>query len=765
MIPILYERTETQFTSNGLGRLSDCISCECEQELNGVYELTLVYPIVGVHYKELAEKRIILVIPDNYSEPQQFQIYKITRPLNGQVTVYAQHISYLLSGMVALPFTANSAVAALDLMKGNAAETCPFEFTTDKTTTGLLEVTEPRSMRSIMGEDEDGILGVYGGEYEFNNYKVILHEKWGADNGVTLRYGKNITDINKESDSSETYAGLVPYWKGTDDSDNDYVVTLTDPIVWPEDKSIYRDAAVPYDFSDYFEDSEGNKVEPSQAQLKAIAETTLAKLEPWTIKTNIKVSFAQLWQTDEYKEYMQLERVRICDTVTVIYDALDVSASMRVVKTNFDVLNERYISIELGDAKNDISNEINGNIQKEINASQEETMTEMQAAIANGTKRITGGFGGYVVTRLNANKKPYEILVMDDEDINEATHVWRFNNQGIGYSDRGYNGPYKQAWTIDGAFYTDWVTAGKMTANLIKAGMLSAINDSGNYWDMVSGDFVLTNKNSDRGIVYKSGVLNIDANYITSGIITSNKPSRKNPNVYWDLDEGNLIVKKGTFQLGKTSLLDAAPGVYMGLDGLSAGRVVDGSNAAPAFFCRNNNYVRVWALGFFDPSKPGSEPTIRASFITDEKTDRIYTGHGMKIGGDFSGASNNTHIRGILYATVDGGSDERFKEEITDISTDDAVEFIKKTRPVTFRYKNNKQFPEGVHHGLIAQEVEKITGNKWNIVTEDEDGMKFLAYTEIIADLLAVEKQNLKEIDDLKERVHKLEEILMEMKK
>lgn len=767
MIPILYERTETEFTTNGLGRLSDAISCTVTQELNGEYELTMVYPIVGIHYKDLAEERIILAIPDNYAVPQQFQIYKITKPLSGQVTVYAQHISYRLSGMVCLPFEVNSAVSALASLKSNCTVDCPFTFITDKVMTANLKVEEPVSIRSVMGEDEGCILDVYGGDYEFNNYTVYLHDHWGNDNGVTIRYGKNLTDITKETDTSETYSGIVPFWKGTDDNDEDYLITLTNPVVWPSDESVYHDRVVPYDMSDYFEDEEGNKVEPTQALLKEAAQAALDQMESWLADTNITVSFAHLWQTEEYKDYIQLERVRICDTVHVIYDEIldGEEATMRVVTTEFDVINERYISIELGEAKNTISNEINVNFKNSI---QKETYSMMQEAIKSGTSMITGGLGGFVRLKLNANRKPEEILVMDNEDYHQATYVWRFNKNGIGFSDNGYDGPYKQAWTIDGRFYTDWVTAGKMTANLIKVGRLEALNDAAhNYWDMESGDFKLSSQGSDVGIECKTvnglRVLNIDATVITSGYLRSRKPSVNDPNFELNLDTGELTVKKGVIKFGKMSLLDGTDGIYVGEDGMSAGYIPYNNNnyGAPSFFCPSTTYANahnmaayphVWGLMFYDVTGNG---TVREAggFITSD-SGRIVTGHPMDIGGN---NTRTTRIHGGLEANLVSSSDERIKKEITEITPEDAIDFVRKARPVSFRYKDTEKYPDGIHHGLIAQDVKEIRPD-WNLVTNSDDVL-CIGYTEIIADLLAVVKENLKEIDELKKQVNHLSEL------
>ena len=94
MIPILYEKDETAFVSNGLGRLRDCISCTCYEERNGVYYVDFEYPIDGVNYDRIQCGRIIAVEHDESNDVQPFDIVGYERPINGVVTFHAVHISY-----------------------------------------------------------------------------------------------------------------------------------------------------------------------------------------------------------------------------------------------------------------------------------------------------------------------------------------------------------------------------------------------------------------------------------------------------------------------------------------------------------------------------------------------------------------------------------------------------------------------------------------------------------------------------------------------
>lgn len=198
MIPILFPSTATEFKTQGLGALSDAISCIVTEERNGEYELEMEYPLDGIHFAELTDRCIITAIPSPYRIPQPFRIYQITKPLNGVCTIYAQHISYDLSGVPLNPFTADNALEAMVGLESNAEGDSPFKFRTDKSTVAKFMVTVPSAARSVLGGQTGSILDVYGGEYEWDGFTVKLQNTRGQDNGVIIRYGKNLTNLEQE---------------------------------------------------------------------------------------------------------------------------------------------------------------------------------------------------------------------------------------------------------------------------------------------------------------------------------------------------------------------------------------------------------------------------------------------------------------------------------------------------------------------------------------------------------------------------------------
>ena len=488
MTPILFRPGETNFNSNGLGLLYDCIDATCTEARNGEYEISLTYPVDGLHYSDIQTSCLIMAIPSDGESAQLFRIYYISKPSKGKVNVKAEHISYQLCHIPVSPYTATSALEALQGITTNAVESCPFEFWSDNTTVGSFSLDVPVSARSVLGGMRGSILDVYNGEYKFDNYLVRLYAHRGTDRGVTLRYGKNITDIKQEENIASTITGVMPYWAGQDAEGTAIYVDLPEKVLHSQNAGNF-----PYLRSIVLDCSQHFKEQPTEAQLRAYAQSYITKTGVGIPKISIDVSFVALWQTEEYADIANLERVKLCDTVTVDFEPLGISATAKVVKTEYDILKERYKKITLGDARTNLA----GSIKADIDATSEDILnltvspSFMQAAIARATNLIRGGLGGYVVFTPNADGEPQEILIMDTDDIQTAVNVIRMNRNGIGFSSTGYDGPFTSAWTIDGHFNADFITAGTINAALIKAGLLSD-GQGKNYWNMQTGEFSLS---------------------------------------------------------------------------------------------------------------------------------------------------------------------------------------------------------------------------------------------------------------------------------
>lgn len=454
MKPILFPSTATEFNTQGLGVLTDAISCTVTEERNGAFELTMQYPDTGVHFAEITDRCIIYAIPSPYRAPQPFRIYRITRPMDGIIMVYAQHITYDLSGVPLNPFTAINAPDALSKLSLNAAVDSPFTFWTDKSTVASFAVSTPSSTRSVLGGSSGSILDVYGGEYEWDGFTVRLYGHRGYDNGVVISYGKNLTDIEQDRNISNVATGIYPYWTNAEGA----LVTCAPKIVnAPGTYDFTR--VVPVDFSNDFEG------QPTPEHLQARAEKYVEDNKIGIPKTSITASFVQLEQFPEYEDLALLEKCDLCDTVTIRYPQLGVEAKAEIVKIETDVLLDRYNSVEIGDVRTNIADTIVGQ-QQEIK--QKPSETYLRESVLALTETILGASGGAVrLLDTNNDGMPDTLYIADDPDPTKARKVWRFNHEGWGASNNGYNGPFSYGATLKNGMVADFITAGTLNADLV----------------------------------------------------------------------------------------------------------------------------------------------------------------------------------------------------------------------------------------------------------------------------------------------------------
>lgn len=345
MIPILYDSTETAFASNGLGRLRDCISCVVTEERNGIYECDFEYPIDGVNYDRIQLGRIIAVEHDESGDVQPFDIVSYSRPINGVVTFHAVHISYRQTALTCTGSNINSLADAFTLF-GTALPSNPFNYWTDKDSIGFMASADgvPHSVRTMLGGMEGSVIDAYGGEYEWDNWTVKLWSERGSLRNFSIRYGVNLVNYEEELDYSDTYTAVLPYWKGQDASGND--VTVVGDMVqsgYPSFNGSER--CIPLDVTDKFDTEDG---QPTKAQIEAEGLAYINANQPYLPAQTLKVDFARITDSPEYAQFANLQKCRLCDSITVIFPRYKTEGIFKIVKTEYDVLQERYLTLELG---------------------------------------------------------------------------------------------------------------------------------------------------------------------------------------------------------------------------------------------------------------------------------------------------------------------------------------------------------------------------------------------------------------------------------
>lgn len=773
MIPILFDDGEKNFNTNGIGRLSECVSCTVTEERNGIYECEFQYPITGIHYDDIEEGRYVYATHDDTGIPQAFEIYAKTAPIDGIVMFYGRHISYGLNKTVVMPFTATSITDAITKIPQRIPTSSSFTFWTDKTSIGEFKLTEPREVRAILGGSEGSLLDVYGkGDYEWDMFHVKLHQERGTDSDVEIRYGKNMSDITVETDAGDTYNAIVPFWKGTVDN-REVVITLPEGAIiydqatkrlaylTDETLDILRDEngsplevffriyeTVPIDMTDQFEEA------PTEEQLRAAAVAYLNSSEGWVPTENITVDFVQMWQTEEYKEYAPLQKVRLCDTVSVYYPELGVAAvKKKVVKTTYNTLLDRYDKIELGDIQYSFGEIITGQIMQDV-----PTTSMMDDAIEHATQLISGGLGGYVIMKPNAAGKPEEILIMDDEDIDQAVNVIRMNKNGIGFSTSGYHGTYKTAWTIDGHFVADFITSGTLNANVIKAGVLGSrngrlsINMETGIFSGAVGDSVIEMLDSGYPLRIESEgveVFSVDSN---GWLFVDMQENGSPTGAYLQMTNNNFTTVFGDSQL------------Y--LDNESAFISFSGSE----LYMDNTEVTLTGANGAYVTANYDSAGLVNRAgdvWISVQNSDII-----LSLGSTISTAVPNLRcVNGsnALRYTSHANSSRKVKRDITkDIIDDIAPEKLYDVEIVQFRYKEGYVDPEDSRAdipllGFIIEDLNEIYPNAVDRESDDSKDWGWNA-TYIIPPMLKLIQDQKKEIEVLKDQMSVLQDEITEIK-
>lgn len=401
MIPILYESNEVSFSDNGLGRLRDCISCVVTEERNGIYECDFEYPIDGVNYERIQLGRIIAVEHDESNDIQPFDIVGYSRPIDGIVTFHCTHISYRQCALTVSGTNINSLTDAFTML-GTSTPANPFTYWTDKTSAGYLAAGDnvPHSVRQVLGGMEGSVLDAYGGEYEWDKWTVKLWKNRGEIKNFTIRYGVNLTDYTEDVDYSNTYNAVVPFWTGTDDNNNDIVVKGdVQSVAYPMLSG--SDRCVPLDVTDKFEN------QPSKAQVEAEGLSYINTNQTYLPEQNITVDFVRISDTPEYEQFKTLQVCKLCDSINVEFQRYNMSGTFKIVQTEYDVLQERYIKMELGTLSTTLSEALGINAESAIKLNDNNQTKEITANITTTKGELSSNtkfykYGNVVMARIFA---------------------------------------------------------------------------------------------------------------------------------------------------------------------------------------------------------------------------------------------------------------------------------------------------------------------------------------------------------------------------
>ena len=389
-----------QYQNNlGLGTLIDATSCKVTEGLNGEYELELTYPMTGEHFSELQTGRIIVARPyRNAAALQPFEIYDESRAIGGQVTFYAQHISYKALGVPIRPVTEQNAQAAVSLVASNAVISCPFTLTTDMTAAGTFAMKKPATLQNVLLGSSDSLVSVYGGDILRDGYSIQLLKHRGMDRGARIVYGRNLVDLTQEKSIAEMYDSVYPFFVETDENESTRLVELADTLVLitapnkASAKKVYM-----LDLSSEFDET------PNQAQMLQATNDYIAKNSLDKPKVSLSLKYVDLSRTQEYADLKNLDHIELGDDVTVQFAALGVDVTARVQKIVYDVLLDANESIDVGDVRTNVVDAIaqggtggvdNSQQIKKLSIKADQATQAASDAAKVATNYITEGSGG-----------------------------------------------------------------------------------------------------------------------------------------------------------------------------------------------------------------------------------------------------------------------------------------------------------------------------------------------------------------------------------
>ena len=714
MLPILYKTiTEGSVPTNyGAGVLSDAISCTVTEERNGAFELALEYPATGIHAEEIEVNNFIKAKPNFTDDPQIFRIYKVGKVMAGKFSVSACHISYDLSGKLLTNGSAGSCVAACALLEASAGN---FTINTDKTLSGAFRASQPASVRSWFGGKEGSILDVYGpGEWKYDNYTASFKAARGQNRGVTIRYGKNLTQLSQEINMSNLATAVLPYYV-----DQNGAVTTGTKTPTGLTLDVEREIAV-----DFSSQVDPDSATPISTQLDTLATKYIANNNLTTLTNSITLDFVQLEGI--------AERVDLCDTVNIYFEALGITAQAKCVATTWDVLADRYTKTTFGDARTNIADTISNNARQ---LEQTPTTSFMAQAITRATELITGNLGGYVILNdTDNNGEPDEILIMNTPDISTATKVWRWNASGLGYSSTGYAGPYGLAMTSDGEIVADYITTGTLNADLIKAG---TIEDAGHNStiDMTNGAAKMKNFKaiSSLDLIDTSGKVRGSIKYNSidgSSFEVLDGSGKRLAIMQQNANGGAFFIENNSGTAVGTMQVQSNGGVVSisKSNGTNAGRI-DCSIYGGNLSIKNNSGAQVGYM------QANSAAGASLGLLDSSETINILC----------SGDSGNVRCVSLTQT-----SSRKVKENIAPIED---AEKILELEAVRFDYKNKAIGTD--KRGFIAEDVAEILPNL--VAPEAEGCPASLDYIGMIPYLQAVLKAQAEEIKELKAKIENME--------
>lgn len=563
----LYKPNETDFTHNGIGALDKNIyNATVEEELNGLFLFSFSYPLFAPHGLEIEGMSIIKV-----PTPDGEQLFRVAAPKvsMGEITAQCYHIFYdltenLIEDIFAETTNGNG---AMNRMSAGCQYKHPFQFYSDVPKIASARIVRKNPVEALLDSSQDNsFVNRWGGELKRDNFDVKMLLNRGMDRGVVIRHKKDLLGYEGNVDWKSPITRIMP--QGFDGLflPEKYVDS---PLInkYPHPKiKVVEFKHIKAAIGENADDEDAVPLEEAYRLLRQAAKDMFAIQKVDQPKATYNVTFQELSQTEEYKDYKHLQSVYMADTVTVEHqeDGIDIKA--KVIAYKYDPIKKEYLDITIGNFKESFTD-----VSGRVDLVQEELSNMpgsiLDAAKANATSLINSGFGGHV------RVYPDRILIMDTKDEKSAKKVWQWNLNGLGYSSTGVNGPYGTAITSDGRIVADFITAGTLSGNLVQGGEITGAtlrtSDSVNYVN-ISKQFIRLYESSKTRVFvgyYKNSRNEIQPTLILGGDSDSTGAN------------GAIMV----YQFSDTSVKSGGIGITKGLEGNGY------LNAASLYFSQTGN--------------------------------------------------------------------------------------------------------------------------------------------------------------------------------
>lgn len=352
MIPTLYDKTGAV----KIGDLTDTIECLVEEERNGLFELTMVYPATDSIVESIQQEAIVVADANDYLKNQKFRIYNIRKLMANRIEICARHISFDLAfdWVDSISIENQSCEYALNTIFKNSQFCKNFKGYSDIINAQDYKMNKATCLEAIGGE-RGSIIDTFGTGAEIlrDNTEIHVLNRRGRDNDVVIEYRKNLTGLEIEEDTTDLVTRIMPYAVYTSEG-NEEVEVRGDFV----DSPLINNFAHPYvkyiDYSDKFEDDE----KPTKEKLIELAKKEYINNKLDIPKCNFKIEFIPLSKCVGYEGLE--DRINLCDTVTVKDTRYGLDTQAKVIKVTYNTLRDRYESMELGEPKTTLGDIIGG---------------------------------------------------------------------------------------------------------------------------------------------------------------------------------------------------------------------------------------------------------------------------------------------------------------------------------------------------------------------------------------------------------------------